>query len=298
MRRFCRLPPEQVRLPAGRPRPPRFDRRVNTLFSVEAYLDERILRWADALGMAEWRQAVWRKVWEWGSGLYALDRLGVLARDKVALAVAAGHENIIYYLTQRLQKVYASDIYGEGSFAAEGTASTDVLANFAAYSPFKDWDASRVEVLKLDARNLSRFADASVDIVFSFSSIEHFPVWGNGSANPHTGAAQAMAEQARVLKPGGVCIAATEVILNGREECEWPDFFTPEELVQFVVNPATAGGLELIEDIDWSISKLTLDATLNIGDPDCVFFYPHATLRDTQKKCVFSSVVLVFQKAP
>lgn len=296
MQSLCRKPPSSIHLPRSTPGPPRFSRRINTLFNVEDFLDERIMHWADALGVPSSRYVVWRKIWEWGIGLYALDMLGKLRKDMVAVGLASGHEHPIYYLSHRLKHVFATDIYGEGSFALDGTASTDVFNDFGKFSPLKSWIPSAVSVLRMDARNLSYFADASADIVFSFSSIEHFPAWGS-SSNPHSGASQSMKEQSRILKTNGAAIVATEIIINGRDECHWPDFFTAAEFMEFIVKPANQNGLDLIEDIDWSLSQQTIQTTLNIDEQNCLYFYPHALLRGRQGTCVFGSVMAVFVKS-
>jgi SAM-dependent methyltransferase len=295
MRAICRLPPRQVKLPDTAPSSPTFDRRINKLFNVEDFRDERIVRWADALGLPGYRFVVWRKIWEWGLGLYALDKFHMLQKDKIGIGLASGHEHPIYYLSHRLKHVYATDIYGEGSFSTDGTASDEVFANFGKFSPLKEWNKAAVTVMKMDARNLSRFQDSYADFIFSFSSIEHFPAWGT-SGEPHTGASQSMQEQGRVLKSGGIAIVATEVIVNGRDECDWPDFFTPNEFQRFIVEPARVAGLHLVEEIDWTLSSLTREATLNIDDSRCYFYYPHALLRGQHGKCVFGSVMAVFQK--
>ena len=58
-----------------------------------------------------------RKYWEYAMlGLY-LEEVGALREDASALAVAAGHEEPLYWLANRVGHVLATDIYGEGVFA-------------------------------------------------------------------------------------------------------------------------------------------------------------------------------------
>ena len=73
------------------------------------------------------------------------------------------------------------------------------------YAPF-DYRADRLSFMRMDGRALS-FPDDEFDVVYSLSSIEHF--------GGLSGASQAMREMARVLKPGGVLVVATEYILSG-----------------------------------------------------------------------------------
>jgi hypothetical protein len=58
-----------------------------------------------------------RKFWEYAMlGLY-LDEVGALSDDTEVLAVAAGHEEPLFWLANRVGRVVATDIYGEGGFA-------------------------------------------------------------------------------------------------------------------------------------------------------------------------------------
>ena len=60
-----------------------------------------------------------------GAGVYALQHLNLLQEDATAIGVGAGVESILFYLANHIKMVYATDIYGEGSFAAE-TAHSDI----------------------------------------------------------------------------------------------------------------------------------------------------------------------------
>ena len=80
------------------------------------------------------------------------------------------------------------------------TASSPIppgLANF----PYRE---DRLVSLKMDGRFLA-FPDASFEVVYSLSSIEHFGGFDGASA--------AIADMARVLKPGGILALATEYCL-------------------------------------------------------------------------------------
>src|SRR2546423_1883977 len=72
------------------------------------------------------REELRRKFWEYAMlGLY-LEEVGALRADATALAVAAGHEAPLFWMANRIGKVIATDIYGEGGFA-EGEADASML---------------------------------------------------------------------------------------------------------------------------------------------------------------------------
>jgi len=133
-----------------------------------------------------------RKYWEYAMlGLY-LEEVGALREDAQALAVGAGHETPLFWLTNRIGRVVATDIYGAGDFA-DREASATMLTDPAAFAPYP-YRADRLEVADMDARRLE-FPDESFDIVFSLSSIEHF----GGPADIR----KAASEMARVVRPDG-----------------------------------------------------------------------------------------------
>jgi SAM-dependent methyltransferase len=218
-----------------------------------------------------------RKGWEWAQGLHALEKMGLLRGDALALGVGAGTEQIIFYLTNHVGKVYATDIYGQGKFAHE-TAFADMGTAPERYSriPFK---RDHLVVMTMDGCHLE-FPDDTFDFVFSFSSIEHF--------GGHERARSAMREMARVVKPFGAVIVTTEVVLNGVQHHE---YFLPEELLDYCVHNS---GLQLIEDIDFSISQETLRHALDCRNPKYRTASPHIVLRFGE--VCWTSVCLVLEK--
>jgi SAM-dependent methyltransferase len=166
-----------------------------------------------------------RKTWEFAMGVLTLERGGALHDEALGLSVAAGHEAIVYYLTNRCRWLIATDLYGSGDFA-EGESSGRMLIDPDLFAPYA-YRRRRLTVAYMDALDL-RFPDASFDFVVSFGSIEHF----GGVAE----AGAALAEVGRVLKPEGVACITTEIAADGLGDGTDPSFhlFSPETIVRLV----------------------------------------------------------------
>jgi SAM-dependent methyltransferase len=167
-------------------------------------------------------------------------------------------------LTNRVGRVVAVDIYGEGSFSG-GEADARMLTDPDAFAPYP-YLAERLEVRRMDGRKLE-FQDETFDVVCSLSSIEHF-----GSSSDIASSAR---EIGRVLKPGGYAFIVTECFtarhpLNSKllqsfvrlatfgRRCKratpWRravDVFTPRELHALLVAPS---GLRLLQELDLTVS--------------------------------------------
>jgi SAM-dependent methyltransferase len=205
-----------------------------------------------------------RKYWEYAQLTLFLEDVGKLDEGAEVLSVGAGHEDVLYWLANRVGRVIATDIYGEGPFA-EGEAQASMLTNPATFAPYP-YREDRLEVCSMDARSLG-FADESFDVVFSLSSIEHF-----GSSVDLSCSA---AEMGRVLRPGGYAFVVTECFLR-RHPLNSPlvqtliraarlrgigkgatpphraiEVFTPRELYSLIVRPS---GLHLVQPLDRSLS--------------------------------------------
>jgi SAM-dependent methyltransferase len=204
-----------------------------------------------------------RKLWEYALlGLY-LEEVGALSDDAEALSIAAGHEAPLYWLANRIARIVATDIYGQGSFS-EREADASMLNNPAVFAPYK-YRESHLEVRNMDALRLD-FDDESFDIVFSLSSIEHF---GGPQA-----AARATQEMSRVLRPGGHLVITTECLVESHA-LDWPplqlairtatlgrrcphstlrrrviDAFTPREIQRYIVQPSE---LTLVQQLDTTV---------------------------------------------
>jgi SAM-dependent methyltransferase len=224
------------------------------------------------------KMSMHRKGYEFAQLLFGLTRLGRLTPGTRVLSVGAGHEAPLYWLANRVGLVAATDMYDSSwrdAWAGEGDAR--VLARPADYAPFPYREDALV-FLKMDGRRLA-FRPATFDIVYSLSSIEHF----GGLA----GAIEAMDDMARVLKPGGLLVLATEYCLSGPPHHE---AFQPAEVAQLLGRP----GLRLIEPLDERVHARYEMAAVDIRRNP--YQTPHMAVRDGDT--VFTSVVAFLERRP
>ena len=216
-----------------------------------------------------------RKYWEYAMLVLFLHEVGALQEDAELLAVGAGHEAVLFWLANKVGRMVATDIYGEGDFAG-GEAEGSMLTDPGTFAPYP-YDRERLDVRWMDARDL-RFPDGSFDAVFSLSSIEHF----GGPAD----IAQAATEIGRVVRPGGHAFVVTEAYvrrhpldspliqtglrvatLGRRAPTATPrrrvlDVFTPRELRSRIVVPS---GLRLMQEPDLRLSPETFESVTRWG---------------------------------
>lgn len=277
---------------------PALSRQFNKLCDVEDFDDPQLrakLREIIAPGH-EPETELRRKYWEYGMlGLY-LEEAGVLNEDTEVLAVAAGHEEPLYWLANRVGKVVATDIYGDGGFAVDGReADATMLTDPDRWAPY-EYRRDHLDVQHMNAMALD-FPDDSFDVVFSLSSIEHFGLPADVQ--------RAAAEMARVLKPGGHLIIVTECLV-GRHPLDPPlvqyaiklatfgrvataarpnkrviDAFTPKELERNIIAPT---GLTPVQPLDTHVSEASYDNLIKwVGagelHPKTGKDYPHVLLQ-------------------
>jgi ubiquinone/menaquinone biosynthesis C-methylase UbiE len=219
------------------------------LCDIRDFGDPRVQeRIDDIVPGLEPRERLHRKNWEYALLTLFLEDAGLLAEKTRILSVGAGHEAVLFWLANRVAKVVATDIYGEGIFSGL-EADRTMLNDPASFSPYP-YRESHLEVRHMDAKQLE-FEDASFDAVFSLSSIEHFGSWAD--------IRRSAAEMGRVLRPGGAAFLVTECflgrsLLSPRAVQEvgskvfWPiRIFTPRTLQAELVE---ASGLELVQALD------------------------------------------------
>lgn len=148
----------------------------------------------------------------------AFQNLGVLGEDARVLGVGAGYEATIYWLTRKVGKVVATDLYSAEDAWSETDSSAEMLIDPGKFWE-GDWEPERLEVRDMNALELD-FADDSFDGVFSSSSIEHFGGFGE--------IRRSIEEIYRVLRPGGVAALATEFKLEG-DGHGWPGVYLFDE---------------------------------------------------------------------
>jgi SAM-dependent methyltransferase len=261
---------------------------LNRLCNIEDWEDNQINQKIPHFHKTGSPIFVHRKDWEFSMGILAMERFGKLNNNSLALGIGSGKEPILFFLANKLKHVYATDIYSENSW--EETAPVEFLENPKKFSPFS-YNEKALTVLKMNGTKLE-FPDDKFDIVFSFSSIEHF-----GGKN-HSGAYKSLSETERVLKKGGIAVIATEYILNDKEHDE---FFNNRTIYSDLIDKLDR--LKLVEPIDIDISSKTLDTVLeyysealkwkNQSD-EYKHEHPHIVIRS--KNILWTSIMLVFEK--
>jgi SAM-dependent methyltransferase len=258
-------------------------------------------------------EQVHRKYWEWAMLALYLEHAGAVTEGAAALGVAAGSEPPLFWLANRVERVVATDIYGEGSFAGREAAAT-MLTDPAAFAPFP-YRRDHLEVRHMDALALD-FPDASFDIVFCLSSIEHF-------GGPRS-AARAAAEMARVLRPGGQLVITTECLL-GHHPLDSPlvqfgirlvtfgrrcgnvtptsrvlDVFDEKEIRRYLIDHLAGAGVDLVQPLDLSISAESFDNPIEFGAENTLSsrtgrMFPHVVLKSGPGS-PWTSIFLAFSK--
>ena len=217
-----------------------------------------------------------RKAYELTQTIFGLQRLGALTERARILSVGAGHEPILYWLANHAGRVVATDLY-EGEWREKFSREGDpgVLEDPAAFAPFP-YRRERLSFMRMDGSRLA-FADASFDVVYSLSSIEHF-----GGAD---GARGSVGEMARVLRPGGILALATEWCVRGTTGGE---VFSPAEVRRIIDHPR----LRLVQPIDdrvWDRYD-TPPVDLRVDR----FQSPHMLLKHDE--AIFTSVFVFLEK--
>ena len=235
-----------------------------------------------------------RKDWEWTLGIIAMKRFGKLNEKNTAIGVGAGKELVLFYLANRLGHLYATDLYNTKDW--ENFAPADFPEDPSKYSPFP-YNQSALTALRMDGTQLEFPSDSS-DIVFSFSSIEHF-----GGEN-YSGALKSLKEMERVLKPGGIAVVATEYIINNKNPPDLTNqFYNERTIYSHLIDKLDR--MKLVEPLDLTISQKTLDK--GIIDASNAVDWDTSRVDDEFKQTtpyiviklgniLVTSIMLVFQK--
>jgi ubiquinone/menaquinone biosynthesis C-methylase UbiE len=146
-----------------------------------------------------------RHHWQAAMTARAMTEMGVLGPRSQILGVGAGNAPIVFWLTNKVGQIFATDLYlRDGSPAA--TLYQSMISEPARHWP-GSWNPRRLVVQHMDPLEL-RYDDASFDGVFAIHVLERF------SSEDDT--AQALNEIYRVLKPGGLASLHLEFQSDGR----------------------------------------------------------------------------------
>jgi SAM-dependent methyltransferase len=217
-----------------------------------------------------------RKPYEFAQLVYGCRKLGLLTDAAEILSVGAGHELVLFWLANHVGRVVATDLY-EGVWQDVQGREGDpgVLRRPADYAPFP-YRRDHLTFLRMDGRALA-FKGASFDIVYSLSSIEHF----GGLA----GALATVQEMARVLRPGGVAVVATEYVIAGPSH---PETFQPAEIRELV----DRSGLRLVEPLDEHVYRRYEYTAVDLYQNP--YQTPHMVVRFNDT--VFTTVMMFLRK--
>lgn len=188
--------------------------------------------------------AKWHKLGRWydcSVSLYSVD-----FKDKIVCELGARDSIFSSYLTKLVEKIWVSDTFVGWGDLGDINYWGDLWKKFA-YKP------DRIIPEFQDMRRLT-YPDNSMDIVVSFSSIEHIP--GDGDI-------MAAKEMARVCKPGGIVIIGTDMA----ENFGWIGggyFYDDRALFERIINPANC---KLIGDYNFDFD--TSDRTEIYGIEYC-----------------------------
>ncbi len=230
----------------------------------------------DDLGFPANPEVFHRKIWEFNQALFGLRTLRRLAPGAAALGIGCGHEELMYFLANRVQRVVATDLY-EGRWIG-GESDADVLEHPAKYAPFR-YREDHLQVRRMDALALDAAA-ATFDFLFCLSSIEHFGRLDDKRTS--------LREMFRVLKPGGVAVLTTEVVLNrlGRGVQYFP--------IATLLSLVREAGFTLDGVPDLQVESEFAAAPLAL--PMDTFVSPHVILRNFNT--IYTSIALFLMKPP
>ena len=208
--------------------------------------------------------------------LRALEHGGIFRDDAEVLGVGAGREATLFWLTRKVGKVVATDLYETEDAWSKSDSGSAMLTD---PGPLWDgpWNPERLEVRHMSGLDL-QFADESFDAIFSSSSIEHFGGWDD--------VRRSVEEMYRVLRPGGIATLATEFRLEG-ETMGMPGalVFDEAELRALLLDglwwdPVTPLDTAISDEAIASAVPFPRRSRTRRGAPAGWSRYPHVVLRD------------------
>lgn len=226
--------------------------------------------------VADHKEAMHRKGYEFTQLLFGLRKLGRLRDDARVLSVGAGHEAPAFWLANHVASVIATDLYAgewQSIGALEGDAA--VLARPQDFAPFP-YRQDHLTFMRMNGCQLG-FRDAMFDVAYSLSSIEHF-----GGVE---GASAAVQEMARVVRPGGLVAVATDWCVDGPRAEE---VFAPDEVRQIINIPE----LKLVQPIDDKVWSRYQAEVVDVRKTPLKT--PHMLLR--QEDTVFTTVMMFLER--
>ena len=114
-------------------------------------------------------ERVHRKNWEYALLTLFLEDAGLLGDETRILSVGAGHETVLFWLANRVGKVVATDIYGEGIFSGL-EADRTMLNDPASFSPYPTASRTSRRVTWTRRSSSSRMAPSTPSSRFRRSS--------------------------------------------------------------------------------------------------------------------------------
>lgn len=231
------------------------------------------------------KSLAYRKGWEWTQAIYGLKLLGAIQPQAKGLGVGAGHEPLLFYFADRIAEVIGTDLYGNAKWSAHGGKEADsaILNDAAKYCP-RNFDRSKLRLMVMDGTEL-KFTDDSFDFVWSLSSIEHF--------GTHKAARKSIREMARVTKPGGFVVVATEFIIGPKGRSH-PEYFTRAHFDRFVLRASPM--LLPIQPMSYVLpSAECLANPIQVGTDEGRHLRPHVVLHDGNVQ--WTSAIVFFKKA-
>lgn len=228
-----------------------------------------------------------RKHWEWAMGFHALEKYNYLKSDHIALGIGSGHEAIMYALTNHLGYVIGTDLYGNGEYIGS-EADRRIFKDPSQFCDFP-YPKNRLLIQEMNACNLT-FNDNAFDILFSFSSLEHF----GKSDNIKT----AIKEAYRVLKPGGIFVLSVDYAFryegnlnrDKRTNLEG-ELLTKDDVQEFILETAP---FFLKEDIQYEVDELINIYDITTGTTESGNSSPHIHLKANDM--YFTSLMLILFK--